>query len=259
MNMDAVENDLPDRVGTRLASARAARNLSVADIARQLKFSPSQVEALEADRYKQLPDAVFTRGFIRNYARLVGLDPAPLLAAAEPHLPHHPHPQAELPPSTGIPFPTRPPVKWRRYVIAALVLAVPAALFELNRDNDEVTVRVHALPSEPAAPPAEADVAQVSQKKSSPGPVATANAAEAEPTYHLAFVFDKESWVEVRDGHGHRLMWQLNPAGSRQTVNGVPPLSLVVGNADNVHLQLNNRPVDLAAHTEIDVARLTLE
>jgi cytoskeleton protein RodZ len=75
----------------------------------------------------------------------------------------------------------------------------------------------------------------------------------------LKFVFDKESWVEVRDGHGHRLMRQLNPAGSQQTVDGVPPLSVVVGNAGSVHLELNHQPVDLVPHTEIDVARLTLE
>jgi cytoskeleton protein RodZ len=44
-----------------------------------------------------------------------------------------------------------------------------------------------------------------------------------------------------------------------QSVSGLPPLSLVVGNAAGVRLLLNNRPVDLAPHIKVDVARLTLE
>jgi len=264
MNASA-DTNATNGVGAKFVAARTARNLSIADIARQLKFSPWQIEALESENYELLPDAVFTRGFIRNYARLVGIDPAPLLAAADPHLPHHSRPPAELPPSADIPFRTRPPVKWHRYAIAVVVLTVPIILFEMFRDDSDVTIKVHSPPAlqsstTPAvAASATANEPPLTHSKLAPTPVSAANAAEGESTYHLTFVFDRESWVEVRDGHGQRLMWQLNPAGSRQTLDGVPPLSLVVGNAGNVHLQLNNQPVDLVPHTEIDVARLTLE
>ena len=263
-------------VGGRLAAARAAHNLSLADVARQLKMSVWQIEALEADRYQRLPSAVFVRGFIRNYARLVGLDPVSLLAEVEVHLPHNTRPTPELPPSADIPFPSGTPVKWRRYAAVVTVLAGAAITFELYQgDAPEVTVQPRsstvprpaaALPPAVAPAPTAADFAKASKPKLSapplPDAVAAAAAAAAEPeagAYQLAFVFERESWVEVRDGHGRRLLWQLNPAGSRQTVNGVPPLSLVIGNANGVHLELNHQPVDLAPHTDIDVARLTLE
>jgi cytoskeleton protein RodZ len=72
--------------GAALAAARRAEGLSVVDVATQMRISPRQVEAIEADRYHELPGDVFVRGFIRNYARLLKLDPVPLLHALEPEL-----------------------------------------------------------------------------------------------------------------------------------------------------------------------------
>lgn len=72
--------------GATLAAAREASGLSVVQVAEQMRISPRQVEAIEADRYGELPGAVFVRGFVRNYARLLKLDPVPLLHALEPAL-----------------------------------------------------------------------------------------------------------------------------------------------------------------------------
>ena len=52
---------------------------------------------------------------------------------------------------------------------------------------------------------------------------------------------------------------QLNPAGSAQSISGQPPFRLVVGNASGVRVLFNDRSVDLAPYTQVDVARLTLE
>ena len=72
--------------GAALATAREANGLSIAQVAEQMRISPRQVEAIEADRYGELPGTVFVRGFVRNYARLLKLDPVPLLNALEPAL-----------------------------------------------------------------------------------------------------------------------------------------------------------------------------
>jgi cytoskeleton protein RodZ len=71
--------------------------------------------------------------------------------------------------------------------------------------------------------------------------------------------FEGESWVEIKDRDGQMLMSQLNPTGSRRVVSGRAPLSLVIGNAANVRLTYNDRPVDLKPYIQIEVARLTLE
>lgn len=66
--------------GQRLAQARAGKEMSAADVAAKLKLTVRQVEALEAEDQAHLPADVFLRGFVRNYARLVDLDPADLIA-----------------------------------------------------------------------------------------------------------------------------------------------------------------------------------
>src|SRR5262249_50660744 len=91
--------EAPGRV---LGEARQAQNLSVADVARQLKLSVSQVEALESGDFQRLPGPVFVRGFVRNYARLLRLAPEPLLESVAALLPRE-EPRPAAPPSQDIP------------------------------------------------------------------------------------------------------------------------------------------------------------
>ncbi len=69
----------PGGAGKRLASARAELNLSAQDVAAQLNLSARVIDALEADDYSSLPGATFVRGYLRAYAKLVGVDEASLL------------------------------------------------------------------------------------------------------------------------------------------------------------------------------------
>lgn len=272
------------RPGLLLAAAREGCALSVAEVARQLKLSSWQVEALEADDYRRLPGAVFVRGFIRNYARLVKLDAAPLLAGAERQLPPATQAAPGMPPSANIPFPTGREFRWRKYAVAALLLLAPVVIFEFYDDAAEIAVKLRDI----ALPPpqivrqdkvVEAGIApQVAASgDAAAGPVsdpiypmhaaaekstiqAPAVAAGHKPGEHsVRFRFEQESWVEIHDKNGRRIFSQLNPAGTQQTVNGLPPLSLVVGNAAGVHLVHNEQPVNLGRYTQADVARLTLE
>lgn len=82
-----------DGPGRRLRDARQARGLELARIADQLHLKPTLIAALEQDDYEALPGPVFIIGYLRNYARLLGLDPEPLLAAYR-----RSQPQAEPPP-----------------------------------------------------------------------------------------------------------------------------------------------------------------
>jgi cytoskeleton protein RodZ len=82
-----------DSPGPALGSARRARKLAIVRIASELRLSPETIEALERDDYDRLPSPVFVAGYIRSYARLLGLDPAPLIARF-----HALHPGAEPPP-----------------------------------------------------------------------------------------------------------------------------------------------------------------
>ena len=71
------------RPGARLKAAREAAGMSLDQVAQQLKLSQRQVKALEDENFAELPGRTFSRGFFRNYARLVNLDADDLLQ----HLP----------------------------------------------------------------------------------------------------------------------------------------------------------------------------
>ncbi|RIH88989.1 helix-turn-helix domain-containing protein [Calidithermus roseus] len=66
--------------GRQLREARSAKGLEIGDVARRLKLRPAMVEALEAEAWERLPEPALTRGYLRNYALALGLDPKPLLA-----------------------------------------------------------------------------------------------------------------------------------------------------------------------------------
>ena len=67
--------------GQTLREAREARSMSVAEVAQELKISRQAVERLEQGQYDSLPGDTFARGYIRSYARLMGMDPARLALA----------------------------------------------------------------------------------------------------------------------------------------------------------------------------------
>ena len=67
-------------VGEQLRAARQARGLDLSDAAQMLKLGARQVEALEQGDWQGLPGQTFIRGFVRNYARILQIDPTPLMA-----------------------------------------------------------------------------------------------------------------------------------------------------------------------------------
>lgn len=281
----AAAGELTDAMpGQRLGQARAAQNLTAADVARRLKLSVWQIEALESGRYDRLPGPVFVRGFIRNYARLLKLDPDDLLHAAAGNLPQAaPPPDAPL--FRDIPMPSSTGWRWQKYAIGAAAIVALLAVYEFNWNEPEPEPESEARPPvavvpEPPAPvssqeitsaknpattatiPAAAPVARAptptpsaAQNSPKPAPGKPASAGERE----LRFDFDEESWVEIRDSSDRTIFSQLNLAGTSRRVTGVPPLFLVVGNAQGVRMTYAGKPVDLARHTKTEVARLKLE
>jgi len=270
-------------LGGRLAEAREAQNLSTADVARQLKLSVWQVEALEAGRYQRLPGPIFVRGFIRNYARLVKLDPIELLRAAGDSLPQSVV-RPELPPSQDIPFPTERRARWPVPAAAAVIIVGVLAVYEFYWNEPEApATQAIAVSPAPAVRPEKSEGVQAAPQPSGETRAAQsaitmataaqttqagspADAAGAKPDRlpkpgerQLRLIFEEESWVEIRDRDENVIFSQLNRPGTKRSVNGIPPFSIVVGNSHGVRMSYDDKAVDLARHTKIDVARLILQ
>jgi cytoskeleton protein RodZ len=283
--------------GATLAAARQAEGLSVADVATQMRISPRQVEAIEADRYQELPGDVFVRGFIRNYARMLKLDPVPLLHALEPEL------KREVPLRAHEITGTLPTARRSRkgIWIATFVLGLAALLGTVAayewwrlRSSDPIVVpaapepdvlspQLVPLPEGPA-PPAQSipltpepvpdttsatPAEPVATLQGAATPEAKANVAAGtalQPTVQgggepgrVAIDFERESWIEIRDGDGKLIFMGTGAAGSNRRFEARPPIAMVVGNAVGVRITYNGQPFDLASHSARNIARFTLE
>lgn len=75
----------------------------------------------------------------------------------------------------------------------------------------------------------------------------------------LDIAASQETWVKVVDATGKQVYSRIIYAGGHETVEAKAPLQLVIGNAIGATLMVNGKPVDLAPHTRVNVARLKLE
>ena len=67
-------------IGQRLRQARERQQLELAEIARTLRLSPESVQALEMDNYHPFAAPAYVRGYLRNYARLIGVSEQAILS-----------------------------------------------------------------------------------------------------------------------------------------------------------------------------------
>ena len=281
--------------GAQLRAAREAAGWSQEAVAQQLKLAPRQVRAIEEDDYARLPGRTFVRGFVRNYARLVRLDPTAVMASLprgdgtspldRPSLTAVSRPMVELPVAS---------VRrnsWTRWLIPLALLAIVAAagVYEFMRnaggsrrpsaENAAVTPPpVPASPStalpnplasaktESAAPTEKsAGAAAAPSSASTPTPesvapavtVATPSAAASDAP--LLLTFKEKSWVEVKDGNGAAIFMQTGAAGTTQTLSATPPLDVSIGNAAGVTVTYRGQSIDIAPYTRANIARFLLK
>ncbi len=261
--------------GRQLAEARKAMSLSVSDMAARLRISPKQVTAIEDENFAALPGPAYVRGFVRNYAKEVRLDAAPLIEALNRRL----EPAvAEDVPARG-PSPLVRAVERERMsralvivgaVIALIVFAIVGWISTRPMRQAVSTPtpdKASAMPTPTTASAGRAGIDTVPAAAPVPsGPAAAAESAApanaaapiAEPGA-LRFGFRGPSWVEVTQQDGTVLMSQNNLADTEQIVRGQPPFQIVIGNASAVSLEYGGKSIDLKPVTSAgNVARLSL-
>jgi len=264
-------------VGEELAQARQAHGYSIADIAQQLKFAPRQIEALEAGRFEELPAGTFARGMVRSYARLLKLDPEPLVGRMAGRVAVRDN--AEAVASVQRPIPIRDSARRTNFAYAALsiiflvVIAGVAVQWQHERSDTGKMTFVDAAHKAPAPAPSAPVAAEtertelastVTPSLAQPTPSAETRPASADlqpltaGKRRIALRFEQESWVQIRNRDGRILTSELNAAGTERIVDGLPPFDLVIGNAQYVRLSYDDKPVDLAPHVKVEVARFTL-
>lgn len=278
------ESSLQQSVGAQLRRAREARGMTVEGVGAAIKLAARQVEAIEADAYAELMNPTYARGFIRNYAALIGLDPKALLAQLDQQQVRA-TPQLVEQADVGVAMPVQS--SRRKWLLPLLALSVPVVVaialyvwseFWTAPPGESVQVEQEAVmppPDAVAEPETEAATPSVDAQAADAvtteatlaaalpdAPPPSAESAGVPPVTgqrQLAFTFAADSWVEIRDAQDRIILSELNRAGSSRSVGAVFPVSLVIGNAKSVRLSIDGTPHDLAPATKVDVARLRLE
>ena len=250
---------MSDSIGTLLATARAAKGVSLAEAATQLHCDEVLLRALEADRFEELGAPVFVQGHLRRYADYLGAPTEQLMGAwatlraeklAEPDLARIPRAPVRA---------VDPKVWTRRAVVAGItVLIAAAAWLILGWGSSSAPAPVVPTPAPVAKPsPALAPVTtSVPVSTPAPAPAVTPDAARAPTTDPtpvstgaavLRLVPRQSSWIEVYDASNRRRYYGNAAAGTPLALRGEAPFSVVLGRADAVAIELDGRPITLPA------------
>ncbi len=281
-------NNAPDNLttGKKLQQAREALQLSTGAIARQLRLKLDIIEAIEADRWDCLPP-VYLKGHIKNYAHIVGLDPAGLFDAGSEiaSTPIDFQPCASVRKSLPL-TEAQDYLKLATYLIVGTLGVLTAASWR-TQDPDIPLPQSAVISNIPAAEPAPELALPAAQAKVTPEtavPIETPSVsaeplvaaitppealvhpvivtplediarAATEELHRLVFELSGDSWTEVKDAEGVKLYSKLATEGQTIRLGGRAPFSVVLGNAPRVAVFYNGRLLDLTPRSRGGVAR----
>lgn len=147
--------------GSQLSAARIQMGLSLQQVADQLKLSQRQISALENNQFDDLPKMVIVRGFVRSYAKLLKLDPAPIISCLPAEvgasgLVTDMRPTLATPfMESRTPFLGRQDSNNRKYLIGAGLLAACALIFLAVQKLEQSDYFKNLLTSEISGKPVE--------------------------------------------------------------------------------------------------------
>lgn len=232
--------------GEELRREREIRGISLKEISDSTKISKRFLEAIENNDHRTLPAPVFTRGFVREYARYLGLNAEEMVtrynyaAAGDDRIEQSSHLQGLVRPpespeqAKGIPR-TRIDrnVVFLVAIIAALLLVTLWALrFRRDMRAEAVDTVAHAAP----VPKAKTSVAPAI----SPAAPAGLPAPHNDDNLHMTIDLTDDSWITL-EADGKTIISDELKRGDHRTVDAHDTFRLkLIGNAGGVALTLNN-------------------
>lgn len=269
----------PEGLGERLRQARLAAGIDQARLAERMHVLIRIVDDIENDRFERLGAEIYIRGHLRSYAREVGLDRLEIEAIV---------PVSTTAPSTLVCM--APTSRWQarldavthRSVHIALTAAIVVPLIWLATNR-----QLPAAPEHLAVLPPIAETTSGTAAKSG-SPVETAAAPQLAsasltprlfgssseqaglagnsgndqvptgPVGQWTFIFAAESWFELVDPDGRRLVHELVPAGAKLRFEPDQVGRVTLGNAEVVKVELAGEAIDLSPYRRANVVRFAV-
>lgn len=291
--MTAQKELIPMGAGDLLRQKREQRGLTLQQAAESSRIKPSVLAAIESGETRDIA-TVYLRGYVRNYARFLGVDAAVIEESLQGMQGSEPAIQSVF----SVPNSRGRAEKWLKtssYLAATAVIA--ALVWQFTHEAVRFSQRDSQLSSTVAAPletaeqgadesvpgrrPAKthlnasiASMEMIQRRKELEGKavaeeawaaiggqadvIAPGNAGPGAGQHRLAISTSADTWVEILDGDGTQLELDLIRAGTQRDYTGPAPFRMMIGRASAVVVSLDGTSVDLGPHTRGNVARLTL-
>ena len=260
--------------GDRLRREREMRGITLNEITESTKISRRHLEALEGEHFEQLPGGVFNKGFVRAYARFLGIDEDQAVADYSAASNEQPEPEDKFPleiheePNRELnPRRSRVPLV---FALAALVgVLVGYGFWMKSRPHSSTAVESARqstpatsatepqaspsattfnaepakTPNEPPAPAAVATpaVARVQAAKSAPAE-STGTPLAKENAFVVQIKAKEDSWVSIV-ADGKSVMQRVLTADKQKKIKAGKSLILRTGNAGGIEVSFNGRPL----------------
>lgn len=260
-------------LGALLSQARKQKGLSVGEVAERLKLPARQIEAMESGSYKGLPEAVFIKGFLSSYARLLELDESEFKQYLQQIFPsgqRYSTSDRSKVLSSELDFQDKPQRRhFPRWLIALLVLIIIGAVVyawqskstsenakqaatasqEVSAQTASISdiaasnIRVVPMPaSEQVSSTASTTVISASQPQE-----ANTNTNASQPvaadSEALLIKLENKSWLQVSDKNGKVLISQVVDAGSTQQFSGSAPYKVIIGYTPGASIKFAGKDV----------------
>ena len=259
-------------VGEVLRRTRVHYGQSIEDIERALRIRASQIEAIESGDLAQLPGRVYAIGFVRSYSEYLGLDGNKMVKlfkrqaggkAPEPEL-HFPVGAAD----------SSLPGWWLIIICVLLSVGFLAYWFGGSQSQRQM---VEEIPQVPVNMSAQNDTSLNTQSANMQGesiqisdPEAKGAAKEAEeaaetpeiaekPSKGIILNIKQNSWVEIRDKDGKTMISRVLKAGDQYYVPDRPDLTISIGNAGGVEVEVDGQSLRQLGETGKVLRRLPLD
>ncbi len=262
--IEAVEKNKDDiNCGDRLANTRKEKELSVNQVAREIKIEPRVIEMIENNDFESIGAPVFVKGYLRQYSELVGLDPDLIIEKYNAI-----NSIEDSPPIVNdsvdqiSKYVLTPKIIIIAIFVILISLGVLATVFGIFGNNEPVVIKMETETEslEPLLPPVSElpidsseiqmdETLEMETETESLEPLFPSIADEffiEENMMNLNIIYSGLCWTEVFDANGERLFFGLGDQDREVNIKGLPPFDVMLGAADNLlEIKLEGREYNI--------------
>lgn len=284
INMDEISSTEKKSKGTCLRLAREALKMEASEAATKLYFETRFILALENDDYSIFAGSAYLYGYMRAYAKLLNL-PVDEFVAELKNIEDENEIQFENL-GENISYQTVTKSDHRKWIfplmIGLLLVAIAVAGYVFMLADDSVNMGATSLHNE-------TEILSGREFRSIPVPLLSnelpvknevvasnragelaSNNTDSESTAHISTMVELEklvmstprllleyktdSWTDIRDADGKRLVYRMVEKGNRLELDSSPTYSILLGYSPGVNVSWNDQPFNLSDYESENIA-----